>query len=296
MNRMSWLLVVPLALVSALSVPAGCVEFDTYIYDKTPYTGGTGGNGGDGGGGNGGVGGTGGTPMCTEQGDCPETECRIGGSCNAGTCSWTTVNMPGTPVGPQVYGDCKQRECTAQGDITEDAVADLDVYDWGDPCYKDACSAWTNPQPDSGVSCTTKWGKAGLCGANFNCVECTDSADCAGFKCDMTIGKCVPSHCVDNSIQDSGETDVNCGGPCAPCAEGLKCALRTDCVGDGQCVGTPKICQAPTCMDNVKNGDETGPDCGGSCAQKCKQDAQHGCLVPDDCDTGLSCKAGKCVQ
>ncbi|MDI3290545.1 hypothetical protein [Polyangium sp. 15x6] len=241
-------------------------------------------------------------PACTSQTDCPDSECRTGGSCNAGTCDYMTEIMPGTPVGEQVYGDCKQRECDASGAITQvESIAD--VYKWAaDSCRKDDCEAWVSPQPASGP-CTTKWDRPGICDGNFTCIECLTNNDCGGSQCAASIGKCVPTYCT-NGVLDAdpdptkSETDVDCGGPCVPCAGGMRCTVRADCEGEGVCLGNPKTCQAPTCGDTYKNGDETGPDCGGSCAQdmanpkKCGQG--QGCLVPDDCVAGLSCKSGIC--
>ncbi len=302
MNRMSWLLVVPLALVSALSAPSGCVEFDSYEFD--PSGGGSGGTGGGtGGGGAGGMGssstGSGGAPGCTVDANCAENECRMGGACNAGTCEWTTEIMPGVPVGAQIYGDCKQRECDGSGDISQ-ADSPADVYDWLNPCYVDGCEAWDAPQAATGEVCETKWGNpSGLCNSTFNCIECTADGDCGGTATCTSFGKCIPAHCTDMD-QDAanGETDINCGGPCAPCTAGLKCNVRTDCEGEGQCTGSPKVCVAPTCGDSLKDGNETGVDCGGSCAvdmmdpKKCPQG--QGCLVPTDCASGFSCKSGVC--
>ncbi|MDC0742378.1 hypothetical protein [Polyangium mundeleinium] len=294
MNRMSWLLVVPLALVSALSVPAGCVEFDTYIYDTSED------NDGGSGGKDGGTDGTGGMPpQCMTVDQCPDSpECRIGGSCNEGVCEWTTENLPGTPVGAQIYGDCKRRECNALGVITQAEDPD-DKYDWANPCYVDDCNAGNSPTADSGKPCTTEWGKTGLCTDQFQCRECTLDAHCPGAKC-APNGQCVPLHCA-NGVLDMAneETDIDCGGAaCAPCAVGLKCSQRSDCEGEGQCIGSPKTCQLPTCEDTFKNGNETDVNCGGSCAEdvanpKRCSDGQ-GCLVPNDCATGLSCKAGIC--
>ncbi|MDI1481666.1 hypothetical protein [Polyangium sp. y55x31] len=259
-------------------------------------SGGAGGTGGTGGGG--GTGGTGGAPECTTADDCPENECRTGGACQAATCKWQSVTMPGAPVGAQVYGDCKQRECDASGAITQ-AASLADVYAWGNACFKDACEAWLNPQPDPGRVCMTKWTRPGLCDQSLRCVECTSDSDCAESVCAMPMGKCIPDHCM-NGVLDAPafETDLDCGGPCLPCAPGQKCVQRVDCEGEGTCQGSPKVCMAPTCNDLIKNGDETGPDCGGSCAQdmaspkKCG-DGQ-GCLFPDDCQAGLSCKSGTC--
>ena len=258
--------------------------------------GGTGGTGGAGGmGGVGGMGGTGGAPACTSAAECPDTECRIGGSCNAGQCQWGVVNMPGEPVGEQVYGDCKRRECSADGDISQ--VDDMsDRYDFGNPCYRDECNAWMTLTPDTGAQCTTKWFKAGTCRSDFNCIDCMQDVDCGGTSKCTAIGKCVPAHCANMALDiGNNETDVDCGGPCAPCNVGLKCSVRPDCEGEGACVGNPKVCQPPTCDDGQRSGDETGPDCGGACVQDGKPCPQgQGCLVPADCASGLSCISGTC--
>ncbi|MDI1446696.1 hypothetical protein [Polyangium sp. 6x1] len=261
-----------------------------------PGAGGTGGAGGVGG--MGGAGGAGGTAECTTNAECPDSECRVGGSCNSqGMCVYATVNMPGTAIGAQVYGDCKQRECDASGALTL-ADAPSDVYDWGNPCYMDGCSAWENPQPTT-ESCTTKWGKTGgLCSA-FKCIECTEDIQCNGMKCATDIGKCVPTYCSNGATDTAnGETDMDCGGPCVPCGAGKGCTKRADCEGDGVCFGG--VCQAPSCSDTVRDGDETGTDCGGVCAKDmpnpktCTEGV--GCLVPGDCQAGLSCKSGTCEQ
>ena len=48
--------------------------------------------------------------------------------------------------------------------------------------------------------------------------------------------------CKDD-IQNQGETDVDCGGPCEAC---------------------------PTCEDDIQNQGETGVDCGGPCPTNCQ--------------------------
>ncbi len=51
-------------------------------------------------------------------------------------------------------------------------------------------------------------------------------------------GPCAPCQTCDDGIQNQGETGVDCGGPCAPCQ---------------------------TCDDGIQNQNETGIDCGGVC-------------------------------
>ena len=48
-----------------------------------------------------------------------------------------------------------------------------------------------------------------------------------------------PTPC-ENGAKDDGETDVDCGGECGPCEDGLACAADADCAS-GFC-GTGYTC------------------------------------------------------
>src|SRR5205807_921661 len=88
------------------------------------------------------------------------------------------------------------------------------------------------------------------------------------------------------------ETDVDCGGAnCPKCAVGLQCAAATDCLS-GVCQNG--ICQpagGSSCTDGVKNGTETGLDCGGASCPKCG--SGQGCAGGADCLSGV-CSSGVC--
>jgi hypothetical protein len=58
---------------------------------------------------------------------------------------------------------------------------------------------------------------------------CYDNFDCQSGYCDISSGVCkvVPS-CKDGKLS-SGETDIDCGGPCEPCGEGKNCEVDFDC-------------------------------------------------------------------
>ena len=77
-----------------------------------------------------------------------------------------------------------------------------------------------------------------------------------------------------NLMRDSNESDVDCGGSskCDRCAAKSKCTQNRDCE-TGFC-NSAKLCAEPKCNDEVKNGDETGVDCGGGCPA---------------CDLGVAC-------
>jgi hypothetical protein len=69
--------------------------------------------------------------------------------------------------------------------------------------------------------------------------------------------------------------------------------MSSDCLSS-RCVGG--VCQAPTCNDEVANGNETDEDCGGSCSTKC--DTGQRCLSGTDCESkvcvGNRCQAPTC--
>lgn len=89
----------------------------------------------------------------------------------------------------------------------------------------------------------------------------------------------VAAHC-DNDAIGQDETDIDCGGrACQSCATGRHCLLGTDCES-GIC--TNQACQAPSCTDLARNGDETDLNCGGSCGP-CA--TGHACRVGADCET-----------
>ncbi|KAF8058369.1 hypothetical protein HT031_005687 [Scenedesmus sp. PABB004] len=97
--------------------------------------------------------------------------------------------------------------------------------------------------------------------------------------------------CFDG-IKNGDETDVDCGGSsCLPCLTiHAACKIDSDC-GSDYCKGGSCGEPHPTCSDGIKNGLETGVDCGGSACPACSIGTT--CLVPTDCDTG-NCVQGTC--
>lgn len=107
---------------------------------------------------------------------------------------------------------------------------------------------------------------------------------------DFVPDKQLASHCSNGEIDDaSGETGIDCGGPdCDRCGLGEACSTASDCQ-QGDCL--LGYCQEPGCMDGVKNGLETGKDCGSGC-MPC-QDGEA-CVAPTDC-LSKSCKDEHCA-
>jgi hypothetical protein len=128
----------------------------------------------------------------------------------------------------------------------------------------------------------------GTCGACANSKKCSVGADCVSLSCSGSPQKtCQAATCADN-IQNQGESDADCSGPCTKCGQGKKCAAPADCLS-GVCTGL--VCQAPACNDTVQNGAETDADCGGGTCPKCGSGKK--CVVAADCVAGV-CTAGFC--
>lgn len=85
------------------------------------------------------------------------------------------------------------------------------------------------------------------------------------------------THCH-NGLPDEDESDVDCGGSCAPCKQFQHCNGASDCASR---VCTAGQCLAPTCYDDVQNGSEPATDCGASCPLKCVDNSP--CYGAADC-------------
>jgi len=114
--------------------------------------------------------------------------------------------------------------------------------------------------------------------------------DQGGIVCDK-YGDCISS--CNDMVLDGNETDVDCGGPYCDaafktCADGKHCLVGGDCF-DKVCTGN--VCQPASCSDGVKNGTETGVDCGGSCSDAPTNQA---CPSGDICYTATDCQSGEC--
>jgi hypothetical protein len=218
-----------------------------------------------------------GTPVCN----------KMTGECGA------AMGSPGKGDVPQgltnVYGDCKRVQCDGQGHV-ETIDDPQDKYDHGsaNDCYLPDCSGGNRSlfkYKSAGMSCS-----GGVCDGMGHCVQCTTNSNCNGNPNGPVCqsDKCVPTTCTD-LVKDGLETDQDCGGPCAPCGDGLSCGGKTDCVS-GNCKAPS--CVAPACDDLIFNGKETAQDCGGPDCGPCSDNQK--CLVPDDCEK-KSCVAGICA-
>jgi hypothetical protein len=110
------------------------------------------------------------------------------------------------------------------------------------------------------------------CGGN-ECLPCTmgkscgASKDCFSLVCSGSPKTCQLPSCSDGQLNQD-ETATDCGGAhCMACPDWSTCTQPSDCLS-GVCgppaSGMLPVCQPPSCTDGIKNGGETGIDCGGS--------------------------------
>jgi hypothetical protein len=156
----------------------------------------------------------------------------------------------------------------------------------GGICGTPTCTDGVTNGRESGVDC----GGQTMCPRCADGQTCTASSDCASGSCDFTMMRCatVAPTCSDG-IQNSTETDVDCGGTnmahiCSPCADGKHCQVNRDCVS-GVCTGG--VCAVATCSDGVRNGGESGVDCGGPTA--CPR-----CPIGQGCVSAMDCVNANC--
>ncbi len=109
--------------------------------------------------------------------------------------------------------------------------------------------------------------------------------------CDLAPG-CAPVPVVDtchDRVLDHGETDLDCGGSCAPCSAGKRCGQGADC-DSTTCAG--ETCTAPTCSDGLVDGFESDIDCGGTCDARCARGKL--CIEAGDCASSVCTPQGVC--
>lgn len=196
----------------------------------------------------------------------------------------------GEAIPNQFPGDCKVNVCSIKGQV-EVWMDPSDLPLDANPCTLDLCDSKMpinllvpDKTPCPGLD-------QGIC-ASGKCLECSDAlnVDPCPKEHFCSLDKCVPLGCVNGAI-DGQETDKNCGGPICH-----RCGIKADCLKDSDCMSDIchlNECAAPTPTDGVKNGDETGIDCGypGGPPNMCKDG--EGCRIPADCQS-LVCYLGVC--
>jgi hypothetical protein len=205
--------------------------------------------------------------QCNTASECPQPPVCVNAVCSGHVCSTANVaNGAIDPVASQTSGDCKVVQCDGAG-ATKVVSLDGDVPNDGNACTADSCSmgATVFTPTASGTSCNVAPNKT-VCDGATHCVQCVSNAQCM-----------APQTCAGGGVANS------CGGTPKTCAQlGLTCGSGAD-----GCGGTVN------CNNGMKDGSETGVDCGGGggCATKCGNGTA--CNAGTDC-TSTFCADGVC--
>jgi hypothetical protein len=120
-----------------------------------------------------------------------------------------------------------------------------------------------------------------------------DSSDVAAAESRPDAGvEALPLTCDDNLL-DGDETDVDCGGSCAPCGLGQRCHVSAECgtwpgcdpVLGCACDEVTQACVYDHCADERQDEGETAVDCGGGECAGCGP--QKPCVLDSDCSRTL---------
>jgi hypothetical protein len=211
---------------------------------------------------------------------CQTPTCLPDKTCDYG---YKPIGTAVVPVFPQdMPGDCMATICNGSGTVVL-SVADTDV-----PvalvCNVAQCMDGKPMQIPLVAGAACAGGKT-FCDSSHKCVECATDANCPAplATCYKESG-CVS--CTDK-FKNGDETDVDCGGPCDPCADKLACSLPKDCKST--------MCEAGfciSCTDGVKNGGEAAIDCGG--VSTCLACTGTACSVGTECSLGFCADAVCC--
>jgi hypothetical protein len=146
------------------------------------------------------------------------------------------------------------------------------------------------PAHDAGRSdaATDRTKEAGARAASDGAADRARTVDAA-----HTADARLPASCDDN-LMDGDETDIDCGGSCAPCGLGQRCLATTDCgswpgcdpLAGCACSATTNRCVYNHCSDSVRDFGETDVDCGGGVCAGCGP--EKACFLDSDCSTTLS--------
>lgn len=155
-----------------------------------------------------------------------------------------------------------------------------------------ACGSPFNAGAGSAVASGGRAAAGGAAGGSAPLTVGGASASAAGASASSGASadgdECRALACA-NGLRDPGESDVDCGGCCGPCAQGLRCAKNGDC-NLALCLGG--TCRAQSCFDGITNQDETDLDCGGlSGCPRCG--AAQQCAANSDC-SNVECSKGLC--
>jgi len=143
-----------------------------------------------------------------------------------------TCNPCGNGLSCRLDGDCMSLAC-------KDGV-----------CVLTFCSDNVLDNDETDVDC------GGSCNPCLDGGRCLKDSDCASASCVGSV--CGKS----NAAIDDGKQAETTSVPATTVTKDRTCSKNSDCAS-GVC--KDNACAQPSCSDGIKNGGETGVDCGGSC-------------------------------
>ena len=225
--------------------------------------------------------------------DCSDdNECTDGDHCEEGQCVGTgVVDCNDDNVCTQEYCD-PDTGCVFQTNTLP--CDDGNACTTGDACADGECSGEAMVDCNDGNVCTDDGCDVdGGCTYEFNSAACDDGNVCTEDD------QCLAGACLPGAPLDCNDGAICTADSCHP-ADGCIHALIQPCCGNGfleppeECDDGNSnnedectvLCQNPGCDDNIKNGGETGSDCGGPCPR---------CPDGEGCLDGVDCESGVCV-
>lgn len=224
----------------------------------------------------------------------------VGSGGATGTSSETGLTgtvTSGAEVGPSSSGsgthECDTSSC--QEHLKDPACGDV-------LCIAAQCATVFK---DKGSPCTDL--AHPYCDGQGACVACLANDDCKGQTllpfCATAIGACVACTnddpcmkdglvCLDfacktpackNGAKDGSESDIDCGGTCAPCGSGKACGAGADCA-TGLCDSTTKVC---ICNDQGQCPSNQYCDVGKKACVNLKSESAK-------CGNGYECDSATC--
>ncbi|MDI3283764.1 hypothetical protein [Polyangium sp. 15x6] len=223
-------------------------------------------------------------PACTTDAQCPASDPCKTAACVAGACVETQA-----PAGKLVFdglvpGDCKRKQCTAEGTI-EEIVDDTDKPDDGNPCTLDTCTGGVPSNPPDPIM------EGAPCGTNSQitcsgglCVGCSDASQCPqGGVCHVAVCNAMGMMNACGLEIDVGKLVLN--GDSGDCVQAV-------CDMNGLIVPAPAPLDVPPPDDNDCDVESCGED--GTVAHMPQPDGTT-CGGSTTCKPS-SCSAGACVQ
>jgi hypothetical protein len=191
-----------------------------------------------------------------------EPEATTGGAGSGGEAGGTTTSTGGLG-GSGGSAVCNPSDCPGQDSACQERA-----------CINNVCDVIT---ANTGTECSEDGGH--YCDGAGSCVECIAETHCGGDPCQDF--HCVSPSCSDQ-LQNNGESDVDCGGPCGACINGKMCSSYTDCQS--------LVCNAGTCIpctshSNCPSGDWYCDPGSWSCEPK--KALNKPCVESYECLSGL---------